>query len=282
MTGLEVANLHKTFADRGGAPGSRQRTIAVDDVSFVVGPGESLGLVGESGSGKTTIARMLVGLELQDSGSISVDGQLLEPSRSSSARLRRARLVQLVFQDPYSTLDPRLSPTECLDAALKLVHGGDRRARRVRAKELLDQVGLGTRESSVRPRQLSGGQRQRVAIARALAAEPAVLVLDEPVAALDVSIQAQVLELLADLRDELGTSYVFIGHDLAVIRQVTDRTMVMHRGSLKESGPTEKLLAEPQHPYTKLLLASVPGPGWDPAEVSRLRRAVVAGPSPAP
>lgn len=276
MSVLGVAGLHKTFEDRGRMRGGRRtRTVAVDDVSFTVDAGESVGIVGESGSGKTTVARMLVGLELQDEGTITVNGRELARSQSSRARLKRARDVQLVFQDPYSTLDPRLTPLECVEAALKLAKGGTRRDRQVRARELLDQVGLGDRESGLRPRQLSGGQRQRVAIARALAADPAVLVMDEPVAALDVSIQAQILRLLDSIRRESGTAYVFISHDLAVVKEITDRALVMHRGRVVESGVTDDLLADPQHPYTRLLLASVPVPGWDPAEVSRLRAEVL-------
>lgn len=277
MTALEVYELRKTFEDRDRIPGhGRAHTVAVDDVSFAVEAGESLGIVGESGSGKTTIARMLVGLELQDSGIVKAGGRQLPRSQTSQARLRRAREIQLIFQDPYSTLDPRLTPLECIEAALKLIHGGDRRSRRLRAAELLDQVGLGSQESSLRPRLLSGGQRQRVAIARALAANPAVLVLDEPVAALDVSIQAQILQLLYDIRRESGTAYVFISHDLAVVRQATDRALVMHQGRMVETAATKTLLAKPQHPYTKLLLASVPALGWDPSEVSKLRTMVLS------
>lgn len=276
MSALQVNNLFKTFEDRGRIRGSRKaRTNAVDDVSFSVAAGESLGIVGESGSGKTTVARTLVGLELQDSGTVTVNGHELARSQSSRARLRRAKDIQLVFQDPYSTLDPRLTPLECVEAALKVVQGGTRRDRQARAKDLLEQVGLGSREGTLRPRFLSGGQRQRVAIARALAADPAVLVMDEPVAALDVSIQAQILQLLDSIRRESGTAYVFISHDLAVVRQITDRTMVMHRGRTVEADDTAKLLANPQHPYTRLLLASVPSPGWNPVEVSRLRADVM-------
>lgn len=272
MTVLEVDNLVKSFEDRGVVRrGSSARSVAVDDVSFTVGAGESLGIVGESGSGKTTIARMLVGLELQDSGTIAVNGRTLVRSQSSRARLRRAKDVQLVFQDPYSTLDPRLTPLECVEASLKVAQRGTGHDRRARAKELLAQVGLGSREAGLRPRHLSGGQRQRVAIARALAADPAVLVMDEPVAALDVSIQAQILQLLDDIRRESGTAYVFISHDLAVVRQITDRALVMQRGRVVEADETAKLLENPQHPYTRLLLASVPSHSWNPAEVSRLR-----------
>jgi len=277
MSVLEIAGLHKTFEDRGRLRGGhRTRTVAVNDVSFTVDAGESVGIVGESGSGKTTVARMLVGLELQDQGTISVNGHQLARSQSSRARLKRAKDIQLVFQDPYSTLDPRLTPLECVDAALKLFSDSSRKNRLARARELLDQVGLGARESGLRPRQLSGGQRQRVAIARALAAEPAVLVMDEPVAALDVSIQAQILRLLDSIRRESGTAYVFISHDLAVVREITDRALVMHRGRVVEAGVTADLLAQPNHPYTRLLLASVPVPGWDPAEVSRLRAEVLS------
>lgn len=276
MSVLQVSHLCKAFEDRGRGRGRRtSTTIAVDDASFTVDAGESLGIVGESGSGKTTVARMLVGLELQDSGTIAVSGRELARSQSSRARLRRAKDIQLVFQDPYATLDPRLTPLECVEAALKVVRGGTRRDRHTRANELLEQVGLGSREGSLRPRFLSGGQRQRIAIARALAADPAVLVMDEPVAALDVSIQAQILQLLDSIRRESGTAYVFISHDLAVVRQITDRTMVMHRGRTVESGETANLLADPQHPYTRLLLASVPSPDWNPAEVSRLRADVM-------
>lgn len=276
MSVLQVDHLFKTFDDRGRIRGSRKaKTNAVDDVSFTVDAGESLGIVGESGSGKTTVARILVGLELQDSGTVTVNGHELARSQSSRARLRRAKDIQLVFQDPYSTLDPRLTPLECVEAALKVVQGGTRRDRQKRAKDLLEQVGLGSREGTLRPRFLSGGQRQRVAIARALAADPAVLVMDEPVAALDVSIQAQILQLLDSIRRESGTAYVFISHDLAVVRQITDRTMVMHRGRTVEADDTAKLLADPQHPYTRLLLASVPSPDWNPVEVSRLRADVM-------
>src|SRR5699024_7932547 len=158
----------------------------------------------------------------QDSGTVSVDGRELVASGGRQARRQRAAAIQLVFQDPYSTLDPRLTSQECLDVAVRLGGNSDRKRRGVVVRELLDQVGLGTREAGARPRELSGGQRQRVAIARALAADPKVLVLDEPVAALDVSIQAQILQLLSDIRAASKTSYVFISHDLGVVRQVTD------------------------------------------------------------
>ncbi|AFR09150.1 ABC transporter family protein [Nocardiopsis alba ATCC BAA-2165] len=190
--------------------------------------------------------------------------------RGRAARLRRAREIQLVFQNPLESLDRRLTAAQCLHHVLRL-HGADRAEADRRALELLEQVGLGAREAEARPHRLSGGQRQRLAIARALAAGPSVLVLDEAVSALDVSVQAQILRLLARIREESGVSLVFVSHDLAVVGQVTDKVLVMYRGRAVEHGPTRRVLREPEHPYTRMLASSVPGPGWDPAEVVRLR-----------
>jgi ABC-type glutathione transport system ATPase component len=252
---LEANGLRKEFGD----------LVAVDDVSFRLPPGRSLAIVGESGSGKTTIARMIVGLERPTSGTITACGQdRSRPPRSTRDRRRRGREVQIVFQDPYTSLDPRQTAEATIDEVLKLHHGWPAGRRRARIAELTDLVGLDARQSRALPRSLSGGQRQRVAIARALAAEPTVLILDESVAALDVSIQAQVLNLLADIRDETHVSYILISHDLAVVRQLTDEALVLHRGKVVERGPTAGVLDDPQDPYTQRLRASVPRPGWKP------------------
>ena len=237
----------------------------MDDVSFAIEPGQSLAVVGESGSGKTTVARMIVGLERVTAGTISVGGSdRSTPARKVKDRRDRGREVQIVFQDPYSSLDPRQSGASAIDEVLKLHHSGSDMDRSKRVQELGEVVGLDDRQMHALPRALSGGQRQRVAIARALAAEPRVLILDESVAALDVSIQAQVLNLLADIRDATGISYVLISHDLAVVRQLTDRIVVMRQGKIVERGSTAEVLDNPQQQYTKVLRASVPGPGWKP------------------
>ncbi|MFD1932239.1 MULTISPECIES: ABC transporter ATP-binding protein [Nonomuraea] len=261
---LRVSGLRKAYGT----------VRAVEDVSFALNQGRSLGIVGESGSGKTTTARIIVGLEYADAGQVMVAGHDRAVGRQHGrvARLRRAREVQMVFQDPFLSLDPRITVGAALRETLKLHFPRDDCDGRV--IELLDQVGLGERTAAALPRELSGGQRQRVAIARALAVEPAVLVLDEAVAALDVSVQAQILNLLGDIREQTGISYLFITHDLGVVRCVTDDVVVMWRGAIIERGPTDQVLATPEHPYTRLLLDSVPHPGWDPDQVAADRRAL--------
>jgi ABC-type glutathione transport system ATPase component len=252
---LEVAGLRKEFGP----------LVAVDDVSFTVPAAGSLAIVGESGSGKTTIAKMIVGLERPTQGTIAACGHdRSRPTRSSRDRRRRGREVQIVFQDPYTSLDPRQTAEATINEVLRLHHDWAAERRRERTAELTDLVGLDDRQSRALPRALSGGQRQRVAIARALAAEPQVLILDESVAALDVSIQAQVLNLLADIRARTGVSYVLISHDLAVVRQLTDQAIVLYRGRVVEHGPTARILDDPQDSYTQRLRASVPRPGWKP------------------
>jgi len=252
---LQAAGLRKEFG----------KLVAVDDVSFDLPPGRSLAIVGESGSGKTTIARMIVGLERPTGGTITACGHdRSRPARSTRDRRRRGREVQIVFQDPYTSLDPRQTAEATIDEVLRLHHGWRADRRQARTAELIDLVGLDTRQARALPRSLSGGQRQRVAIARALAAQPAILILDESVAALDVSIQAQVLNLLADIRDETHVSYILISHDLAVVRQLTDEAIVLRRGKVVERGRTARVLDHPEHPYTQRLRASVPRPGWKP------------------
>ena len=268
---LTVTGLHKSYRTQGTV------VHAVSGVGFTLRAGGSLGIVGESGSGKSTLARMLVGLEAPDAGSIVVDGEpLAGRAQGRAERLARAKALQIVFQDPYLSLDPRVPVGDALGAVLRLHTRLDRSGRERRVRELLGQVGLGEREAGVLPRRLSGGQRQRVAIARAMAVDPRVLVLDEAVSALDVSVQAQVLNLLRDIRQRTGIGLVFISHDLAVVRYVCDDTLVMHRGLVVESGPTRVLLDSPAAPYTRLLLAAVPHAGWDPESVVRLRQQQVS------
>jgi oligopeptide transport system ATP-binding protein len=263
---LKVEQLRKVFRPRPGRPA----VVAVDEVSFMVPPGGSLAIVGESGSGKSTVARMLLALETPTSGRICVAGHERDRRRLSTAeRRQRARNLQIVFQNPYTSLDPRQLVGDCLDEVLRLHSGHDRRTRQERVLQLLHQVGLDERHARSVPGQLSSGQCQRVAIARALAPEPRILVLDEPVSALDVSIQGQILNLLGDIRTETGVSYVFISHDLAVVRQVTDDLIVMRKGQVLEAGRTARILDAPRHPYTQLLRASVPRPGWTPRRVGK-------------
>ncbi|KTR82794.1 ABC transporter ATP-binding protein [Leucobacter chromiiresistens] len=269
MSLLEVDALHRVFR-----MGRRSAGVtAVNQVSFHIGAGEAVGLVGESGSGKSTIARILVGLERADSGAATIEGlDCLTPARGRAARLRRARAVQMVFQDPNGSLDRRLTIGEMLERAIRL-HGRTSTAAAARAEalRLLDQVRLSERHAAAKPHELSGGQRQRAAIARALAVEPKLVVLDEAVSALDVSVQAQVLDLLAEIQRDSGVGYLFVSHDLAVVQQLCQRTLVLFRGAIVEAGATQRILAHPQHPYTQLLIASTPGADWDPERVVRDR-----------
>ncbi|MEU8247236.1 ATP-binding cassette domain-containing protein [Nonomuraea sp. NPDC048916] len=264
---LEVEGLRKSFGAH----------VAVDDVSFSLKPGGALAIVGESGSGKTTTARMLVGLERPDAGRIRVGGRdRSDVARGKATRLARAREIQMVFQDPYLSLDPRVTVAACVEEPLRLHFAMSPAERRARRAELLARVGLGEREADALPRRLSGGQRQRVAIARALATEPKVLILDEATAALDVSIQAQILDLLAEIRRDTGVGYLFVTHNLALVRHIADVIIVLYQGRVVESGPTREVLANPEHPYTRLLLHSVPRPGWDPAQIAADRRSLAA------
>lgn len=262
---LEVRGLRKVFDVRREQGRGREELVAVDDASFKVRLNGSLAVVGESGSGKTTVARMIAGLEQPTSGSILVNGVERRLARLRGAeRLRRGKEVQMVFQDPYSSLDPRQSIGSCIAEVLSLHFELSSKDRDERVVRLLGDVGLAERHASVHPRSLSGGQRQRVAIARALAAEPRVLILDEAVSALDVSVQAQILNLLDDLRQTREISYLFISHDLAVVQQISDEVVVMHRGRIVEAGMTDAVLRAPTDEYTRRLIAAVPRPGWRP------------------
>lgn len=242
----------------------------VRGVSIEISQGESLGIVGESGSGKSTVARMLVGLTPPDSGTIQVlDEDRSKPARTLKDRRRRGRQMQMVFQNPYESLDR----SQTVGSALREVLGihdpnSDRQQRDVRSRELMNMVGVPETYLDALPGRMSGGLRQRVAIARAMAADPACIVLDEAVSSLDVSIQAQIVNLLNELRAETGVSYLFISHDLAVVRELTSSVVVMRQGAIVERGETESVLNAPQHPYTQRLRASIPGPDWVPERVS--------------
>jgi oligopeptide transport system ATP-binding protein len=259
---LSARSLRKVFHVKAGLGRRPREIIAVDDVSFDIPPQQNFGIIGESGSGKSTIARMMLGLEVPTEGEISFFGTPYIRHRRTAERLAHARQIQMVFQDPYSSLDPRQSIGGGLRELLRL-HGADDHAARHESHRLLEQVGLSGRFADVRPLQLSGGQRQRVAIARALAVKPRFILLDEAVASLDVSIQAQILNMLAEIQKEMGVQYILISHNLAVVRQLTDLCIVMHRGKVVEEGRTEHVLLNPQHEYTIRLKESIPTPSFE-------------------
>lgn len=237
---------------------------ALHEVSVSVAPGTCLAVVGESGSGKTTLARAIVGLERFDAGRIELAGEPVRATQRRAELRRRSRHIQMVFQDPNGSLNRRLPVRVAVEEVLA-VHLGLRGApARERAAALFADVGLSGEHLEALPAQLSGGQRQRVAIARALAAEPAVIVLDEAVSALDVTVQAQILDMLDRLRRERGVAYLFITHDLSVVRQIADDVVVMRHGEIVERGSVGEVLDHPTHPYTQLLLDSAPRPGWVP------------------
>jgi oligopeptide/dipeptide ABC transporter ATP-binding protein len=273
---LEVRGVHKDFVlkdslwrrRRGLAP---EVLRAVDGVDLDVRPGEALGLVGESGCGKSTLGRCIVGLYPLTSGSIRYRGEELTDRRDAARR----RSMQMVFQDPYASLNPRMTVGQTLGELLRVHHMVPRNEVQRRVRELLELVRLSPHAVDAHPGQFSGGQRQRVSIARALALEPELLVADEPVSALDVSVQATVLNLLADLRQQLGLTMLFVAHNMAVVRQVCDRVAVMYLGRIVEIAPVEELFRNPRHPYTQGLLAAIPrlNPAHRP-----VRRAVAGDP----
>ncbi len=251
---LEIANLSKTFVGGSLLGGRRTEFRAVDDVSFSIPKGEVFGLAGESGSGKSTVARMIMGLTRPSSGTIRVAGQDIGQTGDWRAYRRK---VQMVFQNPSASLNPRRTVGQSVAVALDAIRL-PRRERAGRIAELLDMVQLPGDFAQRYPHELSGGQKQRVAIARALATSPELLVLDEPTSALDVSVQARVMDLLVDLGEQLSLTYLFISHDLSLMRNFTQNVGVLYRGEVVEAGPTAKVFEAPQHDYTRLLLASVP------------------------
>jgi len=256
---IEARNVYREFQQRGGVVGARRPVRAVDGVTFSLPAGDVLGVVGESGCGKSTLARLIMGLLPPTSGEILVDGRSL----AGMDRRERARLIQPVFQDPFSSLNPRQRIRDIV--GLPLASQGDLpRARRAdRVMEMLARVGISSEMAERTPGQLSGGQRQRVAIARALVLHPRIVVCDEPTSALDMSVQAQILNLLAELRRELGLTYLFISHNLAVVEYIATEVAVMYLGRIVEQAPAQELFRRPTHPYTQALLDSVLTP--DPA-----------------
>ena len=258
---LEVKDLHKHFPIREGILVERKvgEVKAVDGVSFDIAPGETLGLVGESGSGKSTTGYCILQLLKPTSGSVRFEGvELVDLGREPMRRMRRE--MQIVFQDPYSSLDPRMTVGDIVGEPLIVHRIGSKSTRRSRIRELLDVVGFNPEFTNRYPHEFSGGQRQRIGIARALALSPKLIVCDEPVSALDVSIQAQILNLLKDLQRDFQLTYLFIAHDLAVVRSMSDRIAVMNRGQLVEIGPAEEVYTNPKDDYTKALLSAVPIP----------------------
>jgi peptide/nickel transport system ATP-binding protein len=279
MVLVEAERLSKHFAGRQWLPGGNRGVVrAVDGVSFAIEEGRTLGVVGESGCGKTTTAKLVLGLDEPTGGAIRFEGQDLR-SLDAAGRKHYRKSVQAVFQDPYASLNPRRRVGDLIAEPLR-VHGRRTRAEiDARVRELMGLVGLSADQLQRFPHEFSGGQRQRIGIARALALEPHLIVADEPVSALDVSIQAQIVNLLADLQDRLGLTYVIIAHDLSVIRQVSDRTAVMYLGSIVELGPTEEVYRAPAHPYTQALISAVPVPDVDRTARQRI---VLTGDVPSP
>jgi len=275
---LEVRNLVKHFPVAGGFREAALSVKAVDGVSFTLKRGETLGLVGESGCGKTTTGRCVLLLERPTSGEVIFEGTELTTLAEDKLRGMRRRM-QVIFQDPYSSLNPRMTVGQILAEPMQ-VHGlvKDKAGRSARVRELLSQVGLLPQHARRYPHQMSGGQRQRVGIARALAMEPSLIVCDEPVSALDVSIQAQIVNLLEDLQKRLGLTYLFIAHDLSVVRHISDRVVVMYLGKVAEVADRRALYEEPLHPYTKALLSAVPIP--DPKLEAHRERTVLRGEVP--
>ena len=277
---LEVKNLKVHFPVKPGMFSRvREFVKAVDDVSFAIEPGETLGLVGESGCGKTTLGRAIVRLVEPTAGSVLLNGEDITQMRGSELRARR-RKFQMIFQDPYGSLNPRMTVEQIVGEALDIHQLTDSKsARQKRIVELLrDAVGLDPVYAQRYPHEFSGGQRQRIGIARALAVEPELIICDEPVSALDVSVQAQIINLLQDLQQQRGIAYLFIAHDLAVVEHISRRVMVMYLGKIVETAEAKSIIREPQHPYTQALISAIPE--VDPE--SKRRRIILPGDVPSP
>ena len=278
---LEVRDLKKHYLSKNGVIdrllGNERRVNAVDGVSFSIDRGETLGIVGESGCGKTTLGETIVRLHEPTDGEIWFDGENITDVDGSELRELRKR-VQMIYQDPTSNLNPRMTVGGIITEPMNLLTDANEEEREARAKELLEQVGLDATHYDRYPHEFSGGQRQRIGIARALSVRPDFVVCDEPVSALDVSVQAQVLDLLDDLQDEYGLTYLFISHDLSVVRHISDSLGVMYLGNVMEMGPSESVFENPSNPYTQALLSAVPDPDPD----TRRDRIILKGSPPSP
>ena len=279
MSLLEVKNLKVHFPVKTGIFSGVHETVkAVDDVSFSIAPGETLGLVGESGCGKTTLGRAIMRLVEPTAGSVFLDGEDITGMRGATLRARR-RKFQMIFQDPYGSLNPRMTVEQIVGEALDIHNLVDSSsARKKRIEELLHAVGLDALYAQRYPHEFSGGQRQRIGIARALAVEPKLIICDEPVSALDVSVQAQIINLLSDLQQQRGIAYLFIAHDLAVVEHISQRVMVMYLGKIVEAAEAEKMIREPLHPYTQALISAVPEVNPE----TKRQRVVLPGDVPSP
>lgn len=275
---LDVANLKKYYPIKQGVFNKTKETVrAVDGVSFKVNKGETLGIVGESGCGKSTTGRMIMRLIEPTDGKVIFEGQdILNLSKHEMRKVRKD--IQMIFQDPFASLNPRQTVGQIIEEPMIVHKMGDRKKRQARVQELLELVGLSAYHAKRYPHQFSGGQRQRIGIARALAVEPKLIIADEPVSALDVSVQSQVLNLLQDLQKKLNLTYIFIAHDLSVVRHISNRVGVMYLGKMVELADSETLYREPKHPYTQALLSAVPIP--DPE--NKTKRIILSGDVPSP